>query len=108
MKCIIAGIDPKDYVNKNGTPVKGLNLLMLAENPNVYGHVFKETFISADSPVYVNNRKVFEDMDSLNGREVHAEWDVEQYGQKSVKRLINFEFTDKFYDLVERSEKVSK
>lgn len=105
MKCIIVGIKPSDYVNKNGKQVKGLNLYMLSENSNVFGKVFKEAFISSDSPIYTNNYATFQDMDALNGREVNAEWDVETYGSKSVKVLVNFEFTDNYFDLVVRGAK---
>lgn len=112
MKCIIVGIKPQDYTNKNDKQVKGLQLYMLAENADVFGKVPKDCFLSQDSPLYQKNAAVFADLGELEGREVNVEWDVETYGQKQVKRLISFEFTDNFYDLVKRetakAEKASK
>lgn len=102
MKCIIVGIKPRDYTDKNGKPVKGYQLNMLADNADVYGKVFKDCFISVDTPVYKNNYATFEDIDQLQGREVNAEWDIETYGTKQVKRLISFEFLSDFYDIVKR------
>lgn len=111
MKCIIVGIKPQDYTNKNNKQVKGLQLYMLAENADVFGKVSKDCFISQDSPLYLKNAALFADLGELEGREVNVEWDVETYGSKQVKKLISFDFTDKFFDLVERvpvSAKASK
>lgn len=102
MKCVIIGIKPQDYTNRDNKHVKGYQFNLLSDNTDVFGKVFKDCFIAADSPVYLNNLAIMNDLNQLLGREVNAEWDVEQYGQKSVKRLISFEFTDKFFDLVER------
>lgn len=111
MKCIIVGIKPQDYTNKNDKQVKGLQLYMLAENADVFGKVPKDCFISQDSPLYLKNVAVFADLGELEGREVNVEWDVETYGTKNVKKLISFDFTEKFIDFVERvpvSAKASK
>lgn len=112
MKCLIVGIKPQDYINKNGKQVKGVQLFMLAENADVFGKVPKECFIPQDSPMYLKNAAVFADLGELEGREVNAEWDVETYGSKQVKKLVGFEFLDNFFDLVQRelskSEKVAK
>ena len=108
MKCIIVGIKPKDYVDKNGKQVKGYQFNMLADNMDVFGKVFKDCFVSADSPVYMNNYATFQDLNELQGREVNAEWDVETYGTKQVKRLINFELLDDFYDIVKREKRSDK
>lgn len=111
MKCIIVGIKPQDYTNKNNKQVKGLQLYMLAENADVFGKVSKDCFISQDSPLYLKNAALFADLGELEGREVNVEWDVETYGSKQVKKLVSFDFTDKFFDLVERvpvSAKASK
>lgn len=108
MKCIIVGIKPQDYINKNGKQVVGLQLNMLADNADVYGKVFKDCFIDKTSPLYFKNAALFEDLGELEGREVNVEWDVETYGTKQVKRLIFFEFTDNFYDLVKRDLTWSK
>lgn len=102
MKCIIVGIKPQDYTNKNGKQVVGLQLNMLADNADVYGKVFKDCFIDKTSSLYFKNAALFEDLGELEGREVNVEWDVDTYGTKQVKRLISFEFTDNFYDLVKR------
>lgn len=112
MKCIIVGIKPQDYTNKNGKQILALQLNMLADNADVFGKVPKDCFIDKTSPLYLKNAALFEDVNELEGREVNVEWDVETYGQKQVKRLISFEFTDNFYDLVKRetakAEKASK
>lgn len=112
MKCIIVGVKPQDYVNKENKRVQGLNIYMLSDNVDVFGKVFKDCFVSNESPLYKANVLTFDDMDQLLGREVNAEWDIEQYGQKAVKRLIKFDFLDGFYDFVERkavkSEKAAK
>lgn len=111
MKCIIVGIKPQDYTNKNNKQVKGLQLYMLAENADVFGKVSKDCFISQDSPLYLKNAALFADLGELEGREVNVEWDVETYGSKQVKKLVSFDFADKFFDLVERvpvSAKASK
>lgn len=103
MKCIIVGIKPQDYTNKNGKQVKGLQLYMLAENNvDVIGNVPKDCFISQDSPLFLKNAPVFADLGELEGREVNVEWDVETYGTKQVKKLVSFDFSDKFIDFVER------
>lgn len=102
MKCIIVGIKPQDYTNKNDKQVKGLQLYMLAENADVFGKVAKDCFISQDSPLYLKNAALFADLGELEGREVNVEWDVETYGTKQVKKLISFDFTEKFIDFVER------
>ncbi len=102
MKCIIVGIKPRDYKKTDGSPVKGYEVGMLANNADWYGKTWKDCFISADSPVYMNNYSAMQDLDQLKGREVEAEWDIEQYGTKQVKRLINFELLDDFYDIVKR------
>lgn len=102
MKCIIVGIKPQDYTNKNGKQVKGMQLYMLADNADVFGKVPKDCFISQDSPLYLKNAAVFADLGELEGREVNVEWDVETYGTKQVKFLISFEFTENFYDFVKR------
>lgn len=112
MKCIIVGIKPQDYTNKNDKQVKGLQLYMLAENADVFGKVPKDCFISQDSPLYLKNAALFADLGELEGREVNVEWDVETYGTKQVKKLISFDFTEKFVDFVDRvpakAEKASK
>lgn len=112
MKCIIVGIKPQDYTNKNDKQVKGLQLYMLAENADVFGKVPKDCFISQDSPLYLKNAALFADFGELEGREVNVEWDVETYGTKQVKKLISFDFTEKFFDFVDRvpakAEKASK
>lgn len=112
MKCIIVGIKPQDYTNKNNKQVKGLQLYLLADNTDVFGKVPKDCFISQDSPLYLKNAAVFADLGELEGREVNIEWDVETYGTKQVKKLVSFEFTEKFIDFVERvpakAEKASK
>lgn len=111
MKCIIVGIKPQDYTNKNGKQVKGMQLYMLADNADVFGKVPKDCFISQDSPLYLKNAAVFADLGELEGREVNVEWDVETYGTKQVKKLVSFDFTEKFIDFVDRpakAEKVSK
>ena len=111
MKCIIVGIKPQDYTNKNGKQVKGMQLYMLADNADVFGKVPKDCFISQDSPLYLKNAAVFADLGELEGREVNVEWDVETYGTKQVKKLVSFDFVDKFIDFVERvpvSAKASK
>ena len=102
MKCIIVGIKPQDYTNKNNKQVKGLQLYLLADNTDVFGKVPKDCFISQDSPLYLKNAAVFADLGELEGREVNIEWDVETYGTKQVKKLVSFEFTEKFVDFVER------
>lgn len=102
MKCIIVGIKPQDYTNKNGKQVKGMQLYMLADNADVFGKVPKDCFISQDSPLYLKNAAVFADLGELEGREVNVEWDVESYGTKQVKKLVSFDFTEKFVDLVDR------
>ena len=102
MKCIIVGIKPQDYTNKNNKQVKGLQLYLLADNTDVFGKVPKDCFISQDSPLYLKNAAVFADLGELEGREVNIEWDVETYGTKQVKKLVSFEFTEKFIDFVER------
>ena len=103
MKCIIVGIKPVDY-KKKGTEehVEGIQLNMLADNIEVYGKVFKDCFISADTPLYKQNEDKFDDMNELLGREVNAEWDVETFGTKQIKRLIAFEFCTDFYDICKR------
>lgn len=112
MKCIIVGIKPQDYTNKNGKQVKGMQLYMLADNADVFGKVPKDCFISQDSPLYLKNAAVFADLGELEGREVNVEWDVETYGTKQVKKLVSFDFSDKFMDFVDRvpakAEKASK
>lgn len=112
MKCIIVGIKPQDYTNKNGKQVKGMQLYMLADNADVFGKVSKDCFISQDSPLYLKNAAVFADLGELEGREVNVEWDVETYGTKQVKKLVSFDFTEKFVDFVDRvlakAEKASK
>lgn len=112
MKCIIVGIKPQDYTNKNNKQVKGLQLYLLADNADVFGKVPKDCFISQDSPLYLKNAAVFADLGELEGREVNVEWDVETYGTKQVKKLVSFDFTEKFIDFVERvpakAEKASK
>ncbi len=111
MKCIIVGVKPQDYTNKNGKQVKGLQLYMLADNADVFGKVPKDCFISQDSPLYLKNDAVFADLGELEGREVNVEWDVETYGTKQVKKLVSFDFTEKFVDFVDRvpvSAKASK
>lgn len=113
MKCIIVGIKPQDYTNKNGKQVKGMQLYMLTDNnADVFGKVPKDCFISQDSPLYLKNAAVFADLGELEGREVNVEWDVESYGTKQVKHLIAFEFLENFYDLTKRetakSEKAAK
>lgn len=111
MKCIIVGIKPQDYTNKNGKQVKGMQLYMLTDNADVFGKVSKDCFISQDSPLYLKNAALFADLGELEGREVNVEWDVETYGTKQVKKLVSFDFADKFFDLVERvpvSAKASK
>ena len=103
MKCIIVGIKPQDYTNKNGKQVKGLQLYMLADNnADVFGKVPKDCFISQDSPLYLKNAALFADLGELEGREVNVEWDVETYGTKQIKKLVSFDFTDKFIDFVDR------
>lgn len=102
MKCIIVGIKPQDYVNKIGKQVKGMQLYMLAENADVFGKVPKDCFISQDSPLYLKNAALFADLGELEGREVNVEWDVETYGTKNVKKLVSFDFTEKFVDFVDR------
>lgn len=102
MKCIIVGIKPQDYTNKNGKQVKGMQLYMLADNADVFGKVPKDCFISQDSPLYLKNAAVFADFGELEGREVNVEWDVETYGTKQVKKLVSFDFTEKFVDFVDR------
>lgn len=102
MKCLIVGIKPQDYTNKNGKQVKGLQLYMLAENADVFGKVPKECFIPQDSPMYLKNAAVFADLGELEGREVNVEWDVETYGQKQVKKLVGFEFLENFFEFVKR------
>ena len=102
MKCIIVGIKPQDYTNKNGKQVKGMQLYMLADNADVFGKVPKDCFISQDSSLYLKNAAVFADLGELEGREVNVEWDVETYGTKQVKKLVSFDFTDKFIDFVDR------
>ena len=103
MKCIIVGIKPVDY-KKKGTEeqVKGVSLYMLADNIDVYGKVFKDCFIAADTPLYKQNESRLEDMNELLGREVNAEWDVETYVSKQIKRLISFEFCTYYYDICKR------
>nr|DAI62254.1 MAG TPA: hypothetical protein [Inoviridae sp.] len=108
MKCIIVGIKPQDYTNKNGKQVKGMQLYMLADNADVFGKVPKDCFISQDSPLYLKNAAVFADLGELEGREVNVEWDVETYGTKQVKKLVSFDFTEKFIDFVERPAKAVK
>ncbi len=105
MKCIIVGVKPRDYVNKDGKQIKGFDLTMLADNAETFGKVAKSEFISVESPVYKANFATFDDMDALMYREVNVEFDVEMFGTKAVKRLVGFEFCDKFYDLVERKAK---
>ena len=103
MKCIIVGIKPQDYTNKNGKQVKGMQLYMLAENnAYVFGKVPKDCFILQDSPLHLKNAAIFADLGELEGREVNVEWDVETYGTKQVKKLVSFDFADKFTDFVER------
>lgn len=102
MRCIIVGIKPQDYTNKNGKQVVGLQLNMLADNPDVFGKIPKDCFIDKTSPLYFKNSALFDDLSQLEGREVNVEWDVETYGTKQVKRLVGFEFSEKFFDLVER------
>lgn len=102
MKCVIVGIKPQDYTNKNGKQVKGMQLFMLADNADVFGKVPKDCFISQDSPLYLKNAAIFADLVELEGREVNVEWDVESYGTKQVKKLVSFDFTEKFVDLVDR------
>ena len=102
MKCIIVGIKPQDYKSKNGKQVKGMQLYMLADNVDVFGKVPKDCFISQDSPLYLKNAAVFADLGELEGREVNVEWDVETYGTKQVKKLVSFDFADKFIDFVDR------
>lgn len=102
MKCIIVGIKPQDYTNKNGKQVKGMQLYMLADNADVFGKVPKDCFISQDSPLYLKNAAVFADLGELERREVNVEWDVETYGTKQVKKLVSFDFTEKFVDFVDR------
>lgn len=103
MKCIIVGIKPQDYVRQSdGKPVKGFTVGMLANNADWYGKTWKDCYIDKDSPTYKKNATVFDDLDKLKGREVEAEWDVEQYGSKAVKRLITFDLLDDFYDIVKR------
>ena len=61
--------------------------------------------------MYLKNAAVFADLGELEGREVNVEWDVETYGTKNVKKLVSFDFTEKFIDFVERvpvSAKASK
>lgn len=108
MKCIIVGIKPQDYTNKNGKQVKGMQLYMLADNSDVFGKVPKDCFISQDSPLYLKNAAVFADLGELEGREVNVEWDVETYGTKQVKKLVSFDFTEKFIDFVDRPAKAEK
>lgn len=108
MKCIIVGIKPQDYTNKAGKQVKGMQLYMLADNADVFGKVPKDCFISQDSPLYLKNAAVFADLGELEGREVNVEWDVETYGTKQVKKLVSFDFTEKFIDFVERPAKAVK
>ena len=112
MKCLIIGIKPQDYTNKNNKQVKGLQLYLLADNADVFGKVPKDCFISQDSPLYLKNAAVFADLGELEGREVNVEWDVETYGTKQVKKLVSFDFTEKFIDFVEhvpaKAEKASK
>ena len=108
MKCIIVGIKPQDYTNKNGKQVKGMQLYMLADNADVFGKVPKDCFISQDSPLYLKNAAVFADLGELEGREVNVEWDVETYGTKQVKKLVSFDFTERFIDFVERPAKTEK
>lgn len=103
MKCIIVGIKPQDYVRKTDKKqVKGFSIGMLANNSDWYGKTWKDCFIDVESPTYLKNALVFNDLDQLKGREVEIEWDVEQYGTTQVKRLINFELLDDFYDIVKR------
>lgn len=102
MRCIIVGIKPQDYLNKSGKQVKGMQLYMLADNADVFGKVPKDCFISQDSPIYLKNAAVFADLGELEGREVNVEWDVETYGTKNVKKLLSFDFTEKFVDFVDR------
>ena len=102
MKCIIVGVKPQDYTNKNGKQVKGMQLYMLADNADVFGKVPKDCFISQDSPLYLKNAAVFSDFGELEGREVSVEWDVETYGMKQIKKLVSFDFTENFIDFVER------
>ena len=102
MKCIIIGVKPRSYTDKNGKPVRGVQLFLLSDNVDTFGKVFKDAFINDDTPIYRNNYATFEDIDQLLGREVNAEWDVETYGAKQVKRLIGFEFLTDYYDLVKR------
>lgn len=111
MRCFIVGIKPQDYLNKSGKQVKGMQLYMLADNADVFGKVPKDCFISQDSPLYLKNAAIFADLGELEGREVNVEWDVETYGTKQVKKLVSFDFTEKFIDFVERvpvSAKASK
>ena len=109
MKCVIVGIKPQDYTNKNGKQVKGMQLYMLAENnADVFGKVPKDCFISQDSPLYLKNAAVFADLGELEGREVNVEWDVETYGTKQVKKLVSIDFTEKFIDFVDRPAKAVK
>lgn len=109
MKCIIVGIKPQDYTNKNNKQIKGLQLYLLADNTDVFGKVPKDCFISQDSPLYLKNAAVFADLGELEGREVNVEWDVETYGTKQIKKLVSFEFTERFFELSERvSAKASK
>ena len=113
MKCIITGIKPNHYTNKNNKEVKGYELYMQADNSDVFGKVPKECFIDFSTPLYLKNSAIFDDIGQLEGREVNVEWDVETYGTKQFKRLISFEFTDNFYDnFVKReaskSEKAAK
>ena len=79
-----------------------MQLYLLADNTDVFGKVPKDCFISQDSPLYLKNAAVFADLGELEGREVNIEWDVETYGTKQVKKLVSFEFTEKFVDFVER------
>lgn len=102
MKCIIVGIKPNNYTNKNGREVKGYHLDMLADNPDFFGKTHKECFIDFSTPLYLKNSAIFDDIGQLEGREVNVEWDVQTYGSKQVKILIGFEFTENFYDLVKR------
>lgn len=105
MKCIIVGLKSHDYTNKKDQHIKGFEVNMLADNPDVFGKVFKDCFISVETPIYHRNAVLFDDLDALIGRVVNAEWDVVQYGEKAVKRLISFDFLDEYVDLVPRGAK---
>lgn len=102
MKCIIVGIKPQDYTNKNNKQVKGYQLYMLTDNADVFGKVPKDCFISQDSPIYQKNAGTFADLGELEGREVNVEWDVETYGTKQIKKLVSFSFEKDFFDIQKR------